>query len=398
MFPSMFRRILQIALPVVVLALGVAAATALARSREEVPAVVPPKAIPTVRTVEVSSTDWQARVRTTGTVRPATESDLLAEVAGRVLEVSPALAEGSFVAAGQTLVRLDDSDYRMAVAEARAAVAQAELALELQRAEAESARSEWQAMQRNEEPSPLVLREPQVAEAEARLTAARARLDGAARDVARCLIQAPYDGRVLVKNVDLGQYVSRNALLARVYAIDAAEVRLPVADSELAFLDLDVSRNADGSFRDAGGSAVELSAAFGGRLHVWQGRVVRTEGQLDPKTRMVNLIARVETPYAADAPGQAPLLVNLFVDAQILGPTFDRVHVLPRTALRGATEVLVVDADERLRIRTVELLRKERDTIVVRRGLEDGERVCVTPLEAVVDGMQVRVAEPEARR
>lgn len=386
------RVLLRVLLPLVVLGAGAAAAVALAQSREEAPTVAPPRAIPRVRAVVAEPVTWQARIRTTGTVRPAIESDVTSEVAARVVEV--ALAEGSFFAAGDVLARFDASDYELAVVQATAEVAQAALAVELQREESEAALREWQAMQRPGEPTDLVLRKPQLAEATARLEAASARLESARRDVDRCVVRAPYDGRVLSKFVDLGQYVGRNARVARIYATAAAEVRLPIPDSELAFLDLGVVQ--------AGGTAegapeVALSAEFAGRQRTWQGRVVRTEGELDGQSRMVRLIARVDAPYAAAGPEDVPMVANLFVSAEILGPTYRDVFVLPRRVLRGQDQVLVIDGDDRLHSRAVDILRTERESVVIATGLEPGERVCSTPLEAVVEGMSVRVAAEEGR-
>ncbi|MDA1222277.1 MAG: efflux RND transporter periplasmic adaptor subunit [Planctomycetota bacterium] len=389
---SFLRVLLRILLPLLVLGAGAAAAVALAKSREEAPTVAPPRAIPRVRAVIAEPVTWQARIRTTGTVRPAVESDVTSEVAARVVEV--ALAEGSFFTAGDVLARFDPSDYELAVVQATAEVAQAALAVELQREESEAALREWQAMQRPGEPTDLVLRKPQLAEAAARLEAASARLEAARRDVERCVIRAPYDGRVLSKFVDLGQYVGRNARVARVYATAAAEVRLPIPDSELAFLDIGVVQ-ADGIAE--GAPEVTLSAEFAGRQRSWKGRVVRTEGELDGQSRMVRLVAHVDAPYAAAGPEDVPMVANLFVTAEILGPTYSNVFVLPRRVLRGQDQVLVIDGDDRLHSRSVDILRTERESIIVATGLEAGERVCSTPLEAVVEGMSVRVATEEGR-
>ncbi|MGA1524191.1 MAG: efflux RND transporter periplasmic adaptor subunit [Planctomycetota bacterium] len=391
---AFLRTFLRIALPLAVLGAGAPAAIALAKSREEAPTGAPPRASPRGRAGEATPETWQARIRTTGTVRPAGESDVIAEVAARVTEVAQALAEGAFFATGDVLVQLDASDYELAVIQATAEVAQAKLAVELQREESEAARREWQAMQREGAPTDLVLRKPQLAEATARLEAAEARLEAARRDVARCVIRAPYDGRVLSKFVDLGQFVARNARIARIYATAAAEVRLPIPDSELAFLDIDVVR-ADGG--NAEGPAVTLSADFAGQTRTWHGRIVRTEGELDGESRMVRLVARVDAPYAGEPTNAMPLVANLFVTAEILGPTYQDVFVLPRRVLRGRDEVLVIDAEDRLHVRTVDILRTERESIVVATGLTAGERVCTTPLDAVVEGMQVRVAAEETR-
>jgi RND family efflux transporter MFP subunit len=203
-------------------------------------------------------------------------------------------------------------------------------------------------------------------------------------------VLAPYDGRVRSEQVDVGQFVNRGAPVAKVYAVDFAEVRLPIPDEELAFLDLPLT---------AGGESLDvpvpviLRARFGGQQNEWRGEVVRTEGELDPRTRMVNVIARVDAPYAQT--GRPPLAVGLFVEAEISGSQVDDVVVLPRSALRGAARVIVVDGEDRLQFRDVDLLRLSRDRAYVRGGLEPGERVCVSPLESAIEGMLVRLSDDE---
>jgi len=175
--------------------------------------------------------------------------------------------------------------------------------------------------------------------------------------------------------------------MARLYATDFAEIRLPISDDELAFLDLPLWYRDDAG--DAEGAVVELRADFAGAEHTWEGRVVRTEGEIDPKTRMVHVIARVEDPYrrSGDRP---PLAVGLFVEAQILGRETEGVVTVPRAAMRGTDQLLVADTDDRLRFRHVQVIRARRDEVVIRSGLEPGDRVIVSSVEAAVDGMEVR--------
>ena len=257
------------------------------------------------------------------------------------------------------------------------------------------ARRDWDSLGQGEA-NPLVLREPQVAEARAALAAAEAALAQAERDIERCTVRAPYAGRVRSKAVDVGQFVARGAELARLYAIDYAEVRLPLADDELAFVDLPLAFRGDTATGD--GPEVLLSARFAGREHVWEGRLVRTEGEIDPDTRMVVAVARVEDPYGRGGDERRPpLAVGLFTRAEIQGRVVEDVVVLPRRALRDGRSVLVVDGDDRLRIRPVEVLRSEGERVLLSAGVASGERVVATPLEIAVDGMRVRpeAADPE---
>ena len=228
---------------------------------------------------------------------------------------------------------------------------------------------------------------------------ARARVKRAQRDLERTEIVAPYAGRVREERVDVGQFVSRGVSVATVYAVDWAEVRLPLPDRELAFVDLPLARGPGEA--PAAGPEVLLRAEFAGAPHTWNGRIVRTEGEIDARSRMLHAVARVEDPYGRNRDrARAPLAVGLFVEAEIQGRTLEDAVVLPRSALREGSRVLVVDDGDRLRFRAVEVLRAERDAIVIGTGLAPGERVCISPLQGAVDGMAVRVAaeRPELAR
>jgi RND family efflux transporter MFP subunit len=349
-----------------------------------------------VRTLSARRGDAQLRVESTGTVRPLAEVRVVAEVEGRVLEVSPRLAAGGFVAAGEVLVRIDPRDYELALVRAQADVARAKAALERETAEADVAREQWGDLGRGEA-SPLALREPQLAEARADLEAARAALAGAELDLERTTIRAPFDARVRSERVDVGQFVVRAEQLAQLYPTDRVEVLIPVPSAELFALDLP-----DG---DAPGPEVLLEADWAGAPRRWNGHVARSEGEIDPRTRMVQLVVEVDDPFGrqgapsdgdGDARAGAPLELGLFVRATILGRTLADVIALPRSALRRGDTVWVVDDEQRLRLRTVEVARSEGETVFVTAGLEDGERVCLSSLDAPVDGMRVRLEAEEA--
>lgn len=393
----MMRSLLQVALVVVILVVAGIGTKLLIDSRKP-PAkqaqVIEP---PLVRVLEVAWTESRLDVETNGTVSPRTDTTLVAQVAGVVTSVSPALVAGGFFAAGDVLVSIDEREYELAVTAARAEVAQRRVAIELERAEAEVAIAQWQALGKGEAP-PLARHEPQLAQAQAAFAAAEARLQRTELDLARCTVKAPYAGRVWDKRVDAAQYVAPGTPLARVYAIDAVEIRLPIADADLAFLDLPLGMSDDRPL--AKGPQVDLRANFAGGIHLWTGHVVRTEGEIDPRTRMVHAVVRVEDPYVRGENGDArrpPLAVGMFVDATVHGRTVAGVVALPRGALRpGGESILVVDKAGKLWHRKVGVLRLTRTTAYVESGVQAGELVCLTPLEVVVDGMAVRIQAPQA--
>jgi RND family efflux transporter MFP subunit len=232
--------------------------------------------------------------------------------------------------------------------------------------------------------------------AEADISDAYASLEQAQRDLERTEILAPFDGRVREENVDSGEFVGRGNPVARIYATDYVEIRLPIPDDQFAYLDFpDPRRSGDGV--TAEGPVVILRSAFAGQMHEWTGRVVRTEGAIDARSRMVHVVARVEKPYdEKDALTRPPLAVGLFVEAEILGPEAQNVIVVPRYAMRDASEVLIVDAEDQLYTKHVNVLRIDRDDVLVQGPLDPGERICVSPIQVVVEGMRVQTVADEA--
>lgn len=382
----------KVVLPLLVLALCSAITYGLVTSKPEVVTKETPLFAPLVRAEVVQAKSVTFTVAAQGTVLPRTESSLVARVGGQVEAVAPEFEVGGFFHRGEVLLRLDARDYELGVEQAAAQVAQAEVAVAQQEAEAAVAREEWSELGEGE-PSALTLRQPQVAQAKAALAAARAQLAKAELDLDRTKIRAPFAGRVRQKSADLGQFLAPGTPVARIHGTDFAEIRLPVPDHELRFLDLPYGGATDH------GPAVTLTAVLAGEPQSWQGRVVRSEGELDPRSRMLPLVVRVDDPYGRrsgageDGP---PLMVGLFVDATIEGVTRDGLFIVPRSALRQGDEVLVIDAEDRLRFRPVEVLRRDGDHVVLSHGLEAGERVCVSPLDVAVDGMKVRVTLEES--
>ena len=385
-------RILRIVLPLAVLGGAGFAAVTMIRNQPPVETQRPIFVPPGVRVEEVTLRDVPLSVTSQGTVRPRTESQLVPEIAGRITWVAPSFAEGGFFEAGDVLVKIDPFDYQQAVVSARAQLAQARLRLAQEEAESDVALREWAELGRGD-PRELTLRKPHLEDARASVAAAEANLERAARDLERAEIVAPYAGRIREKNVDIGQFVRIGDAVATVYAVDIAEVRLPLPDEQLAYLDLPLSYRGGA---DRNQPRVTLRTTFAGETHEWQGRIVRTESEIDPVSRMVHVVAQVEDPYAPTPnPNRPPLAVGMYVEAEIEGRVVRNVAVVPRAALRGLDQVLVVDPDDRLFFRDVDVLRATTDTVFVRAGLTSGELVAVSPLDAPSDGMRVQLADAE---
>lgn len=325
-----------------------------------------------VDTYPLELTTEQFRVRSQGTVQPRTQTVLSAEVSGAIIEMSPKFVAGGVFAANEVLMRIDPSDYRVAVNRTRALVKQRQIEYD----GAKKLRSQGYRA------------ESEYASAAAALAAAEAEFDSAQRNLERTYIRLPYEGMVLSKESDLGQFVNPGTRLGVTFATDVAEVRLPLTDQELAFVDLpgatDVARSGS-----ADGPMVRLTATRKGRQEAWDARIVRSEGVVDERSRVTYAVAQIEDPYRLHGDG-TPLPIGTFVAAEIAGTQGVEAIRIPRTALRGSNQVLVVTADDKIDIRAVDIAYSDQGFVYVTGGVAPGERITTTAIEAPTNGMSVR--------
>ena len=376
----------KLILPFVIVGVGVILAISIVRAKPKVARQDVPEVAPLVRITTVHLDDVVLTVRSQGTVEPRIESTLVAQVSGQIIFTSKNFATGGFFREGEVLLQIDSQDYELNRQTAQAQVTQATVLLDQEKAETTLALQEWEEIGEGE-PTSLTLRKPQLAHAAAALQAAEASLQRARLDMSRTSVRAPFDGRMREKKVDLGQFLSANTPIATVFSTSDAEILLPIPKRDLAFLDIDI-----GAAKWPNGSPeVALQADFGGSQRTWEARLVRTDSAFDPRTRMLNLFARVEDPFGRKkALPEGPLPMGLFVEAEIQGKHVPGVSILPRAALRGENRVLVVDTEHRLFFREVKVLRIEDGRVIIESGLSAGEQVCISPLEVVVEGMAVR--------
>ena len=440
--------LLRVGLPLGAIAVGVALYTLLVATRERPVVQAPPIVAPLVRVQPVEPESVRLTVEARGTVRPRTESDLVAEVRGRVLSISPHLVVGGFFAAGDELLRLDDREHRIALDRARATVQLRRSEARL--AEADAARGRQLARRGASSDAELEQLEGRSLVAQAALAEALAMRDQAELDLERTIVRAPFDGRVRERSVDVGQFVSPGQKLGRLFAVDYAEVRLPIRTDELAYLEAGVGTAVQGaSAGGVEGAEVVLTGRLGGRDQTWAARIDRAEASIDEQTRMFHVVARVDDPYALAPDGalsdaavergvepvatraararetgeRVPLPTGLFVTAEIAGRALEDVYVLPLMALRDGDRVFLAEpveaeetaADEasnaaagaaerglwarpaRLRVRDVRVVRRDRDRVYVDGGLAPGERVIVSPMRVYSESMAIRIVEAEER-
>ena len=337
-----------------------------------------PDVAPLVEVLPLVAAPASFKIASQGTVRPRTETVLSAEVSGSIVSISPKFIAGGVFASGEELLRIDPTNYTVAVDQARATFAQRQIehdgALKL-RTQGYRAESEY-------------------ASAAAALAAARADLVKAERNLVRTHITLPYGGMVRVKEADLGQYVNPGTRLGVTFATDYAEVRLPLTDQDLAFIDLPDAADISATGA-AQGPVVELSTVQKGRMAQWQARIVRTEGVVDERNRVTYAVARIVDPYQlnSDTGEDSPLPMGTFMAASIEGATVDNVIRIPRSALRSNNQLMFVDADNRLRIRTVNVLRADAEYAYLQGGAMLGDRISNTTLESPINGMKVRTSD-----
>ncbi len=350
-----------------------------------------------VETLNLEPRDYQVQVSSFGTVQPRTRSALVAQVRGQIVAVQPSFRPGGFFSAGDILVTIDRRDYEADVRIAEAALMDALQAEAQEAARAEQARHDWRRLgAAGEAPTDLVLRKPQLQAARARVISARSALAKAELDLERTQVRAPFDGRVLAQQVDVGQVVTVGAALAEVFATDYVEVRLPLRNADLAFVNLPETVG-------AAPLPVTLRSSLG-ESQSWRGQIVRTEGAIDETARQLHVVAQIDDPFgiaetpAAAVAGGRPLKIGEYVTAQVTGKRVPNALVIPSEAIYQNAYVYVVEQG-RLQRRPVEIAWQNGVDSLVASGLAAGDALVMTPLGQVVSGTAVRVANRgQARR
>ncbi|MFP6803194.1 MAG: efflux RND transporter periplasmic adaptor subunit [Pseudomonadales bacterium] len=380
-------------MPIVIIAISSAAAVWMFMQKDPPQTIdkKPPSML--VDVMRVHATNEKITVKAQGSVTPRTQTTLISEVSGLITEVSAAFVAGGFFSKGDVLVRIDDRNYRAEVKRAQAAVRAAETKVTRETGLADYAREDWERAQSvlrsSKAATDLAMRKPQQAEALASLEFAKADLEKREGDLDRTVIRAPYDGLVREKRADIGQFVNSGSPLAVTFSVEVAEIRLPLPDSQLPYLNLDEHELVQGR-----GPGVVLSANIGGQLNSWQGRIIRTEGVFDERSRVLYLVAQIDDPYNRySQKWQHSLRMGTFVEAAIEGEQLDNVIRLPRTALRRDNKIWTVSDNDTLRPVTVEIAHADEQSVLIRSGLTSGQLICLTVPENPFPGTPVRYQE-----
>lgn len=375
--------IVKFGTPVAILVAGIGAFFLLDLAKPEPEKKVDPPRPLSVYVKPAEQSDIALRVKTGGDVRSRTDVNIVSEIAGRIVKVSPEFTEGGNFAPGVAFIEIDDRDYRLALSQAQATVAGAEVGVQEALAQADVARKQLQGAKN---PSPLALREPQVAQARASLKAAEANLQRAQLDLDRTKISLPFAGRIARKLVDVGQYVGPGTLLGEGFATDVVQIRLPLTDTQLASLGLPIGYVAG----EGDHIPVELTAIVAGKMQNWQGQLTRLDASIDRQTRTLFGLVEVRDPYASNASQNGmPLAVGLYVNADIYGRQIENATVIPRDALRAGDNVFVLNADQRLEIRNVSVIHSSNTDAVIGTGIKPQDRVIISSIRNPIPGMSL---------
>lgn len=338
------------------------------------------------KTIEPRS--YRVQVASYGIVKPRTQSILVAQVSGEISFISDSLRDGGFFEKGQMLLSIDERDYLAEVKIAEASLLSAKQALVEEQARGKQALADWQRLGSGDAPSDLVLRKPQLAAQQANVLSAQAKLEKAQLALERTKIVAPFSGRVLKKHVDIGQVVSNNAQLAEIFATDKVEIRLPINNKDLAFINLpEVYQSGEKTNQN---SLVTFNSDLIGE-QTWQGTLVRTEGAINDASQQLYVVAQIEDPYSTPVSGQNPVKIGQYVSATIKGREIPNALVIPNNAIYQGSYVYVLDKENQLLRKDISLAWQGESESLVATGLMANERLVVTPLGQVSSGTRVAV-------
>ena len=373
----------RILLGLMILGITIAVIAVLIMMRPQPPKKKPYVQSVVVQTKKIEAEDVQFFVDSQGPVLPVTNTNLVAEVSGRITKVSDSFRVGSFVEKDDVLLEIDPANYIASVRSAEANLAQAKANLQDAQARTDQARKDWKKIGRGE-PTDLVLKLPQLNQAKASVQSAEAALFRARQDLERTKVRASFDALIKSKTVGLGQFVNTGSQVATLYGTDYAEVRLPVPDQELAYLS--IPNNTEGQQPD-----VRLIGTFAGQPQEWFGKIVRTEGVVEESNRLTYLVAQVKDPYnlkSNDNPN--PLRFGTFVKAEIAGKEKSGLVKLPRQSLYFGDTVLLLENESEVKLQKVELARTQANTVFIEGGLETNDEVITSPVHNPVNGMKVQ--------
>lgn len=374
------------AVPLVILVGGLASYF-LGSYQPEVEVIEQEKIIQEVEFISLQAKTVSIPIFSQGIIRPSKKIDIIARVSGEVKMLSPVFDSGYFFNAGDTLLLLDKEEFEFELIRKEASLTQAQQGLLLEKARAQS-QPELKSTTMSKVAKYVYQRGPQVADAEAKVQAASADRNDALLKLSRTSITAPFNGGVIEKFVDEGQYVTRGEKIATIYSSDSVEIKLPITDQQLAFIDAPLS------YTDYSSAAITSTIKIGekiqGKTFEWEATAVRMEASVDEQSRVHYLIARIENPFQGSANNHRPrLAIGQFVYAEISGKKIENVYKIPRHALFRDNSIYTITKNNHVTKLTVEVIKTHNDVAYVKSTFPPNTHVIVSHLQSISEGVLV---------
>ncbi|GLT18314.1 membrane protein [Vibrio zhanjiangensis] len=364
-------------LPIIILAVAYGGYSAISSSNAGGLATKPDDKPLTVKVSPLRSSDHNVVITSHGEVSPVEVTQLSAQVSGEVMSWHPSFVAGGIVKKGETLFSIESENYYAAVLQAEAALANAQAALIEENAKAEVAKRQAKKLPASQV-TDLYLRKPQVLSAQAQVKFATASLKKAQRDLANCRVVAPYDALVVEREIGVGQYIAAGTRVATLNNLATAEIHIPIAGFDSVFLPEDYSQVIAKVIRE-GVVTVER-----------EGNIERDLGVIDSATRMTSLVVKVNDPYALVS-NEAPLKFGSYVEVQFVGKRLKHIYRLPQELVNNR-QVWVVNENDELEPRIVNVLRAEKEFMLINEGLKDNDRLVLTVPEYPQQGTRVQLS------
>lgn len=339
-----------------------------------------------VETQVITPAPFAVKVASFGSVKPRIEGELVSQVAGKVTFISDSFRDGGYFQQNQLLLKIDPSEYELQVRIAESELNTAKQALIEEKARADVAKLEWERSgKRSSSASALALRKPQLETAKAAIHSAEARLEMARLNLSRTQIRAPYRGRIRKKHVEIGQVVASGSKLAELFATDYMEIRLPIKNKDLPFLDLPENASQQDNL-----ATVRFFSDLLQKNQSWEGKLIRTESAIDDATQQLHVIAQIGDPYKNINSKNPPLKIGEYLTARIDGRTIENAIVIPNKSIYQGSYVYLVK-DNTVQRHDISILWQDDQQTLVGSGLAMNDELVITPIGQVISGTAVDV-------
>jgi RND family efflux transporter MFP subunit len=383
----------KLLLALTILIIASVLATALSMKKPRARKKRPTTTVPVVRVIQMVPGSYPIEVEAYGNVIPSRQIDLLTEVEGRAIQVSPELVPGGFFKKGDLILKIEPQSYSLQVKEKESAVASAERELEVERAQQKIAKKQWEFLKDKDSDAQanrsLALRKPHLKSAIAMLEAARGALGVAQLSLERTSIRSPFNSLVIQKSVSLGQVVSRQRSIATLVDTDNFWVQVSIPQNMLRWLTFPDGKNIKGS-------TVNIMMESASRQGITrQGYIFKLLGDLDPRGRMARVLINLADPLSLKNPSNTTqrVLLGSYVKATINAGSLDNIFSVPREALREGNRIWLLNDEDKLVFMDVDIKWSRKEDVLVSADISDNQRLITSRIQTPLPLMQLKTEQ-----